>query len=304
MDRPGVAVVVPFVGSDDELAEVCRRLGMLELSADDSILVVDNRPVGAPAERTVAGIRVINAPAIQSSYHARNMGARASERPWLLFVDADVHISPSLIGDYFVPDPKPETAVLAGEISNEDLSDGGHKRLIERYSHLATLFAQHNTVSRPDFAYAMTANCAIRREAFDAVGGFVETLRSGGDADICFRLRRADWGLESRPHAVVTHINRPTLRALLRQSARHGSGAAWLEARYPGFSRPNQVPLLIAQSVRNLLRAGIATVRGEPDRALVQAVDAGRSVAFELGRRVPNEVDSRGPTASAGPATD
>ena len=82
----------------------------------------------------------------------------------------------------------------------------------------------------------MTANCAIRRAAFDEVGGFVETIRSGGDADICFRIRAKGWDIEPRDHAVATHLNRETLKQLVRQSMRHGSGAAWLETMYPRFS--------------------------------------------------------------------
>ena len=42
----------------------------------------------------------------------------------------------------------------------------------------------------------------------------------------------------TRPSAVVTHHNRVTLRALARQRARHGSGAAWLDRHYPGRFPP------------------------------------------------------------------
>ena len=47
--------------------------------------------------------------------------------------------------------------------------------------------SQRNTLTgvRP---YAQTAHCAVRRSAFEAVGGFREDIRSGGDADLCFRL--------------------------------------------------------------------------------------------------------------------
>src|SRR5581483_10196456 len=81
--------------------------------------------------------------------------------------------------------------------------------------------------------FAQTANCAVRRAAFQSVGGFAE-VRSGGDADLCLRLRAAGWRLEERRHAAVLHLNRANLASLLAQRARHGAGAAWLARRHPG----------------------------------------------------------------------
>ncbi|MGH2870791.1 MAG: glycosyltransferase [Solirubrobacteraceae bacterium] len=288
--RPTVDVVVPFVGPDAELTELCQHIGALDLREGDSAVVVDNRPAAGSEDRVINGVRVIGAPELQTSYHARNRGAQAGHAAWLVFVDADVRVPADLIESYFEPEPGDQTGVLAGEIGNETVTGGERRALAVRYAHLAELFAQRKTLETGEFAYAMTANCAIRRTAFAAVTGFVDNVRSGGDADICFRIVRAGWEIESRSHAAVTHVNRPTVRKLVRQSARHGSGAAWLNRVYPGFSRPSRLSGLLYRSTRALLAAVISVVQGNRDQALVTSIDAVRSVAFEAGRRASNEV--------------
>jgi GT2 family glycosyltransferase len=296
MDRPAVDVVVPFVGTDGDLLTLCEHLAGLLRRAHDSLIVVDNRPGGQVArERAVAGVRVLDVPDLQSSYHARNRGVAAGRAAWLLFIDADVHVSPDLIERYLDPAPADTTAILAGEILNQAPTAGQRVPLAVRYAYRAQLLSQANTMANPDFAYAMTANCAIRRDAFEAAGGFVANIRSGGDAEICLRLRASGWGIERRREAVVTHTSRDSLRKLLRQVARHGSGAAWLQRRYPGFSRPSRVPGLVLWSSGRFAAAVGARLRGDRNRALIESVDAARALAFELGRRAPNELPARAP---------
>jgi GT2 family glycosyltransferase len=293
MDRPSVDVIVPFVGSDGDLTRLCEHLGGLERGDGDTVAVVDNRPRPQPAsERTIAGVRVISAPRVQSSYYARNRGAAAGSAPWLVFVDADVRVDRDLIDRYFEPPPDPGTAILAGTIANEVVETGAGASIAVRYAHLAQVFAQETTLANAAFPYAMTANCAIRRDAFEAVDGFAENVRSGGDADVCIRIHANDQKLEQRPAARVTHVSRDSVRKLLRQSARHGSGAAWLERLYPGFSPSGRVPG--SWGSRQIAASLVVGLRGDRERALVKFIDGARSVAFDLGRRVPNEV-SPGP---------
>lgn len=286
--RPGVDVVVPFAGSEESLRGLVERLRELALAAGDTLTIVDNRPAGAPA---VEG--TLPAPERQSSYFARNRGAAAGTNPWLLFLDGDVAPPHDLIDRYFADQPAPRTAVLAGGVVDEPLDPSAPQSPIARYSALSAGMSQANTLLDRDWAYAQTANCAVRRAAFDEVGGFRDDLRSGGDADLCFRLRAAGWQIESREHASVVHSSRTTLRKLLRQRARHGAGAGWLEREYPG-SFPRARPLGLAKwTAGSFARAAVARARGRRDDALVRAVEPLWVWAFELGRLFPNEVPER-----------
>jgi GT2 family glycosyltransferase len=150
--------------------------------------------------------------------------------------------------------------------------------------------SQQHTLLPGPWAYAQTANCAVRRVAFEEVGGFCDDVRSGGDADLCFRLRKAGWEIEARERATAVHRSRRTLRKLIRQRARHGSGAAWLARRYPGsFPRARWLGL-VKWTFTSLTGAALARARGRNDEAVVAAVEPLLKWAFELGRLLPNEV--------------
>jgi GT2 family glycosyltransferase len=175
--------------------------------------------------------------------------------------------------------------VLAGAIRDVPPTGGG--RLARRYARVSRPLSDDNAW-RPGFAYAQTASAMVRRGAFEAVGGFAE-VRSGGDADLCFRLVAEGWAIERRPEAAVEHRSRASLRGLVRQYLRYGSGAAWLERRYPGFAPARGRAQTAIAVARGHVLAARALARGDTDGALRLALDTTCRCAFELGRSVPNE---------------
>src|SRR6476646_10390306 len=98
MSRPPVDIVVPFFGSDSELEELLDHLRRIHREEQDTLTVVDNRPVSDSGPTLRAD--VIRAPDIQSSYHARNQGAARGTAPWIVFLDADVEVDPDLLDGY------------------------------------------------------------------------------------------------------------------------------------------------------------------------------------------------------------
>jgi GT2 family glycosyltransferase len=284
--RPAVDVVVPFVGDDSELDALLRRLATLALGPDDTLVVVDNRP---GRSTSVQRPNVVRAPARQSSYHARNVGAARGHAPWLLFLDGDVQAPPDIVDRYFATPVGERVAVLAGAI--KDLPPAARRSPAERYAHLSTPLSDDNTW-RPGFEYAQTASAAVRRAAFEQCGGFAE-VRSGGDADICYRLMRAGWMVERRPDAVVGHRSRASTRGLVRQYLRYGAGAAWLEARYPGFAPRSGWGEMLVDFLRGQRAATLALRRGDPDRAVTSAVGALCRLAFGAGACLSNGAHDR-----------
>lgn len=287
MTRPAVDVVIPFAGSAEALRALLDRAQRLELGPGDTLTVVDNRP-GAQASVP----HVIAASAEQSSYYARNRGAERGSSEWILFLDADVDPAPALLDRYFDDPPAEGTGVVAGGL--EDSALGPRPTLAERYAVQASQMSQENTLQAGHWAYAQTANALVRRTAFESVGGFEEGIRSGGDADLCFRMRVAGWGLETRPAARVLHDNRARLRAFVRQKARHGSGAAWLDKRYPGaFPARASMWSDVKWTVRSLVEALPALLRGDRDALAWKIVSPAVAWAAELGRHFSNEVERR-----------
>jgi hypothetical protein len=289
--RPGVDVVVPFLGSQQQLLALLQRLHKLRLGSHDTLAVVDNRP--ADAKGRVEHPCVILAPEMQSPPYSRNAGALRGDNEWIVFIDADAEPAPDVVEQYFVGGPPAdEVAVMAGAIHDQDPPPGTRHPAAARYMFLRKSMAQTNTKAQLG-PFAKTANAAFRRCAFEAVGGFQTNLVSGEDVDLCYRLAHAGWRLEFRDEPVVEHIGRENVLSLLRQQVKHGQGTSWLDEQYPGFSPPFRWSSLVVSVVRGLLKSGWARIRGERDRALIEALDPLTAFAFHLGRLRSNHVSEQ-----------
>ncbi len=280
--RPAIDVVLPFFGSAEQLELAVQRLAALGARPGDTLTIADNRPAAVDDDRGT--VRIVAAPQRRTSYHARNRGAAVGTAPWIVFLDADVIPPPDLLDRYFEPPPAEEVGILAGSV----IDQGETSTAAERYAFLKSSMSQEVTLAHGEWAFAQTANAAIRRAAFEQAGGFEGGVRSGGDADLCFRVRAAGWTLERREQAAVVHRNRATVPRMLAQRARHGAGAAWLARRWPGALPRRHWPGLAWWAARRAADGVRAAARSDRDAMLLGLLDGPAVWAFELGRLIPN----------------
>ena len=276
-------MIVPFYGTDAALQALLGRLRAVRTRPDDTVTVVDNRPLAPPAWRH-GHIDIVPAPGEQSSYHARNAGARAGHNPWLLFIDADVVPPPDLLDRYFDPPLGERVGVVAGAI--RDAPARPEDGVAARYAYLEQTLAHENVLGGAH-PFAQTANALVRRAALSAAGGFTEGIRSGGDADLCFRIVALGWTLEQRP-ATVEHQGRSSVAKLLRQYLRYGAGAAWLDARRPGFLEVRPWSNVVYGTVRGAAAAAWHALRRDRDAAIVAGLRPLTRAAFRIGSYLPN----------------
>src|SRR4051794_15451387 len=276
--RPPVTVIVPFHGDELAASTAMAALRRIELREGDELLVADNTADGVLAARHPEGFRTH---VTRQPYSARNEAAARALGEWLLFTDADCLPQPDLLDAYFDPPPGAPVGALAGEIT----SAPGEHTLAQRYAADRRLLSSELFLAHPYKPMGVTANLLVLREAFDAIGGFAEGIRSGGDADLCWRLQDAGWTIEHRPGAVVAHEHRATVHALLAQAARTAAGTRWLEGRHPGFHAN-------AGSGRRAARALAGTVgwplRGEPQRGAFKAIELLVIATEHVGRLAGN----------------
>jgi len=297
--RPSVDVVLPFRGSDEQLERVAERLGALVVQLGDTVTIADNRPGASDSARD--HVHILGAGELQTSYHARNRAVAQGRADWIVFLDADVLPPPDLLARYFDGTPGERVGVLAGAVVDEDVSAAGGATAsangnagataataAARYAWLKSSMSQEVTLAHDGWSFAQTANAAVRRAAFVQVGGFEERVRSGGDADLCFRIRASGWELERRDGAAVVHHNRQTVPRMLAQRARHGAGAAWLAQRWPGALPRRRWPGLVLWGARRAAAGAMAAARGDRDAALLGLLDGPAVWAFEFGRLIPN----------------
>jgi mycofactocin glycosyltransferase len=278
-----VDVVVPFRGGLADLQELRSRLARLRLREGDSVVVVDNTPGRRPPGE--GAVPVLQAAGRETPGFARNRGAARGRAEWLVFMDADVVAPPDLLDRYFNPPPGESTALIAGGIRDEEVPP--HGRAASRYAHIRGLMSQEDTLQYGRWGFPKTANAAFRRDAFDALGGFREDIRTAEDADLAYRLRAAGWEVERRESASVVHLSRQTVRALVGQKLLHGAGAAWLARRYPGAFPARRHPVLwgIRRLSTGLASAAVSRDRDEAIRAVFEPIE---HLSVEVGRMLPN----------------
>lgn len=282
-ERAAVSVCVPFLGSPEEAIDLLETLASLQLAEGDELIVADNTPNGILASRAAgSGVRVVAAVERFSSYYGRNLAAEAAANDWLLFVDGDCRPRIDLVDRYFAPPAGDDVGAVAGPVLPLLHGDG----LIARYAASRSQNKQAPHLRNPFKPFGITANLLVRRRAWEEVGGFLE-VRSGGDADFCWRLQDAGWKIDYREDASLRHFQRERLRPYLRVHARNSAAGRWLRMRHPGSRmgpKPEQIPRAIAGTI-------IWPLRGQLERGVFKALDgitiAGEMVGYLYGNGAP-----------------
>lgn len=82
-----------------------------------------------------------------------------------------------------------------------------------------------------------TCNLAIRREAFEAVGGFPEHIYPSDETVLLHKLWRDGHKMLYTPLVIVYHRRRPLILGFLRASFRYGKGRGTVVRRFPDSRR-------------------------------------------------------------------
>jgi GT2 family glycosyltransferase len=277
--RPSVSVVVPFRGSEEDARRLAKNLEPLRVRPGDELIIADNSDAESNLQFPPSGEGnrqlVVSAAGERSSYHARNVGAARAAGEWLLFIDSDCVPDAGILSAYFSPLPADRVGALAGAVT----TDPNQNAFLARYAKDRNFLDQDVGLHTAGDA-AATANLMVRRDAFEAVGGFTEGILSAGDVDLCRRLLAAGWRIERRPRAAVHHLHRESLRELLGSIARYAAGARWLNERYPGTAPRWPLGHGLALCARDIA-VDLARLRFE--RAAFRGVDALGMFAHVIG---------------------
>lgn len=213
-----LSVIIPVHNGGAHFPRCLDALRASDLKSHE-VIVVDDCSTDDSADAAHArGFEVIRLDERRGPAATRNEGARRARGNILLFIDSDVLVRADTLArvETFFKEHE-ETAALFG--SYDDAPDA--RGFVSQYKNLAHHFIHQR--SRAD-AETFWAGCgAVRREAFDAVGGFDETKYtrpSIEDIELGRRLRRRGFRITLDRELQVKHLKRWTLASLLRADVR------------------------------------------------------------------------------------
>jgi glycosyltransferase involved in cell wall biosynthesis len=281
--RPRTAAVLPVRGSPALLDGCLEALQRQDLPLDELVVVDDNRPGAPPTEVRREGVHLVRSGGL-GPYAARNLGWRSTSADVVLFVDVRSRPRPSwsltVVGAFADPAVAvagTETATLTGPTLTERASAASDTYALRHYTH------------RPFFRpYLPGCNLAVRRSDLEAVGGFEEG-RSGGDADLCWRvLARPGRRLETSDEVLMDWVPRRRARDYVEQHFRYGGSnfalrSSWADRGAPARPVPPR-RRLAHDAALTALRVPWAVVRRREDRLEQLLRDTG-ALAHQLGYR-------------------
>ncbi len=219
--RPAVSIVIPF---RDQAAMTARCIASLDLDPRHDpyeLVLVDN---GSVEPETVAlrrrleaqGARVLEHPAAFNWSAINNLAAAQCDGELLLFLNNDIEAtSPGWLNALVELAQEPEVGVVGSRLTFPD-GTVQHAGIVLGLGGIAGHVlaglppGQHgyfawDAVVRP--YSAVTGACMMsRREVFEALGGFDETLDVAfGDVDYCMRVVDAGLRVLYTPHSTLVH---------------------------------------------------------------------------------------------------
>lgn len=242
---PQVSIVVPVRNGAATLGEQLEALARMdEAPCDVEVVVADNGSTDATAELAQAFVgrlplRVVGCGHASGINVARNCGVRAASGDRVLLCDADDQVDAGWLAAMH----------RAFEAGGEVLGGPLDYRRLNPSTVRAWRGADqaHVDVLHGFLPAAHGANLGFTRAVFDAIGGFDERFRGGGDdTDFVWRAQLAGYTLQEVPAAIVHYRLRPTLGTHARQWYAYGRSEALLHQQFAasGMTRRPATALL------------------------------------------------------------
>lgn len=229
------SVIIPCLDVADTLAEQLDALAAQQATFCWEVIVVDNGSTDATVSIAESyGDRIdltVIAEPKRGRHFACNAGAAEAQSPYLAFVDGD-----DVVQSGFV-------AAMREALNGYDMVAG----IFVHDAFQGDGSMQHGPatssalMSGYDFLPFASGGCTgIRKEAFDAVGGFDAEARFCEDTALSWNVQRAGFTLGPAPSAAVAVRQRSTYRTMFRQHRNFGQARVWLYREFKEAGMPRR----------------------------------------------------------------
>lgn len=298
MSDSDLSVVVPTRNRPHLLVRCLESLST-SLRAGDELIVADSGGEDAAIDAMTADAKARHMRSDPGASYQRNLGAFDAAHEIVAFVDDDVRVAPEwakAIVDAFAAHP--EVAFVTGRLDVPDDQQG--------YGRPVSVKSETEPVMlTPSMGGTLghSANMAVRRSAFERVGGFDERLgpgapfRAAEDGDLIDRLFAAGYVGRYEPAALGWHDQWRTRNDLVRLEWSYGIGQGARLARLTRFDRSRAKALAAEYLWRNALRPLPSNVVRLNEYAVVFALARAAGASLGFIRAVLSRFSSRPPAA-------
>jgi len=261
-----LGVVVPVRDAADQLPVLIDLLRAQTAPVDEIVVVDDGSTDDTASVAAEHGAVVVSNPG-RGPYAGRNAGWALLSADLVGFVDVRSRPEPGWAEAIRRVFDEPSVALattgttVIGDGSTVELAAVGQQ-----------VFDVARYVDTPWFLpYYATCNLTVRRDVLVAVDGF-DAGRSGGDADLCFRVQLGGHGslsVDRRP--LMGWQARTGLLSSCEQQMRYGRSNAALRRRYEAAGatplRVESLVTLVSRGVRAGVALGVRDLRGDREQA-------------------------------------
>jgi glycosyltransferase involved in cell wall biosynthesis len=239
-----ISVIVPVRNGMPWLEEQLRAIVEQDCDEPWEVIVADNNSTdesGSVAQEWAARshlVRLIDASKARGPGGTRNAGVAAAQGDLLAFCDADDIVRQGWL--------RAHVAALADADISAGVTD--YWSLNERPAPSPLAYAPPPATGLFGFLPAASSNnLAIRRSAFEDVGGFADDLMTGEDMDLSWRAQLRGFRFALNAEAVVAKRDRQGFKAVFRRYAAYGRSGPVLFRRFRSQGLRRE-PLLAAKT--------------------------------------------------------
>jgi len=254
MLAPDVSVIIPVRNGASYLRDSLQALARSRGVTWEAVVVSDASTDESSEIAEELGCRVIRLPVRRGAAHARNVGAAASSAPILVFIDADVRVRPDTIAGLY--DELQRDSSLAAVFGSYD-AEPTHPGLLSQYRNL--LHHHVHQGGRAEAATFWTGCGAIRREAFERIGGFDTSFHAMEDIDLGVRLRAQGYRIRLAHQIQVTHLKVWSFWSIVRTDVRDRA-LPWTRIIMRSGKLPDDLNLSGPQRMSALTALGLTTL--------------------------------------------
>jgi glycosyltransferase involved in cell wall biosynthesis len=248
-----LSIIIPVYNGGTKFRTCLQSVFALSPRPQEVIVVADGDTDGSRIVAAEYGCTVLQCPTPEGPATARNLGAQVAQGDLLWFLDADVAVNSdalSIILPQFQENPH-----LSAIIGSYDDAPG-EQNFLSQYKNLFHHYIHQN--SALDASTFWGACGVIRRDIFEAVGGFNQQYRypSVEDIELGYRLKAAGGTILLLKSLQIKHLKRWNVYSLIKAEFFYRA-LPWMELLLHHRTLQNDLNLRWGSRISILLTYGL-----------------------------------------------